>query len=581
MKKSTIAHGILREGMHSMTTQRLRLSITIIGAIALLCALGCGNSATPTDDATTKDSNIPPTPDSETVTPDPGGDDPTGPPPDSVVGKPCSGNTDCESDEPGWCIEGKDGNVCTQECIADCPPGWTCKQVDVGGGDLTFVCAPLHVPLCRPCTTNSECASAGFDPLAFCHSYGDAGSYCATPCGDTAPCPSGHACEATQGPIGLTDACVLSAGECACDNIAIAQQWSTTCNPDGSACPGTRECTAEGLSACDATETPSADTCNGVDDDCDGITDEDFASFTTICGVGVCAALGSTACVNGQESDNCVPGIPAGMDGCNGVDDDCDGEKDEDGQGNPCTVTNLYGSCSGVHECQGNTSVCVAPTPNACGCGDPATGCAIGAVCFQPDAVKPGNSCEVCDPAQSITSWSTPADQSCNDANLCTYNDKCVNGTCSGTPASCEDDACALKSCNGTSECTKSPKGVPVYESESKGWHYGYAPVGVISYRVVGQNQAVYLLSAPIPDKIQSTIPNEFSTCDWCGCVVSPEWCVYTEIGSTVYTSSSQLDGTLPLHRWARSSPLQHRSAFESPGTDWKQDQFLGYACVP
>ena len=102
-----------------------------------------------------------------------------------------------------------------------------------------------------------------------------------------------------------------------------------------------------------------------------------------------------------------------------------------------------------------------------------------------------------------------------------------------------------------------------------------------MAYRVVGQNQAVYLLEAPIPDKMQSTNPNESNTCDWCGCVVSPEWCVYSDIGSTVYTSSSQLPGTLPLYRWVQSNPLRHRSAFESPGPDWKQDQFLGYVCAP
>ena len=78
--------------------------------------------------------------------------------------------------------------------------------------------------------------------------------------------------------------------------------------------------------------TANADTtCDGVDDDCDGETDEDYAASETICGLGACASAGELTCVAGAESDSCVIGEAAASDTtCDEVDDDCDGETDED-----------------------------------------------------------------------------------------------------------------------------------------------------------------------------------------------------------------------------------------------------------
>jgi parallel beta helix pectate lyase-like protein len=76
-------------------------------------------------------------------------------------------------------------------------------------------------------------------------------------------------------------------------------------------------------------------TCDGVDDDCDGSTDEDFVSQPTSCGIGACAASGATSCVNGNVVDSCSPGTPTD-EVCDGIDNDCDGQTDEgdsDGDG--------------------------------------------------------------------------------------------------------------------------------------------------------------------------------------------------------------------------------------------------------
>jgi hypothetical protein len=72
---------------------------------------------------------------------------------------------------------------------------------------------------------------------------------------------------------------------------------------------------------------PGGEVCNGEDEDCDGEIDEDLGEFS--CGLGACRRTVS-ACKNGIINA-CIPGTPAtSVDSCNDVDDDCDGSVDED-----------------------------------------------------------------------------------------------------------------------------------------------------------------------------------------------------------------------------------------------------------
>jgi hypothetical protein len=72
-------------------------------------------------------------------------------------------------------------------------------------------------------------------------------------------------------------------------------------------------------------------TCNGIDDDCDGETDENYAATPTVCGTGACGNEGSRECISGEEVDTCEPlEAAASDDTCDGIDDDCDGETDEE-----------------------------------------------------------------------------------------------------------------------------------------------------------------------------------------------------------------------------------------------------------
>ncbi len=107
----------------------------------------------------------------------------------------------------------------------------------------------------------------------------------------------------------------------------------------GTPCFGGRgACTAAGLTACvdgeyrcdAAVGLPGDEVCNGVDDDCDGRTDEQPGDVGQPCesGVGVCARPGRVICSSGVPTCDVAPG-PAGAETCNGLDDDCDGTTDE------------------------------------------------------------------------------------------------------------------------------------------------------------------------------------------------------------------------------------------------------------
>jgi hypothetical protein len=184
---------------------------------------------------------------------------------------PCESDDDCDF---GYCIDVPGGKVCTHTCIQDCPAGWTCKGVDMEVGLLEFICLPNYYDLCAPCTQDLEC---GVDE-DFCVNVGGEGTFCGVSCESDEDCPERFVCNSVKNSLGNTlKQCLPLSGSCTC---TVANEGETrTCELENEygVCPGEMYCEGKvGWSVCDATE-PTAEICDGKDNDCDGAVDNGFA----------------------------------------------------------------------------------------------------------------------------------------------------------------------------------------------------------------------------------------------------------------------------------------------------------------
>ena len=424
----------------------------------------CGVSQADTSD-TSGDISAPDVagPDSESDTkPDTSADCPGGP------GCACKDNGDCQT---GLCIDDDNvvsGRACAKKCENSCSSGYTCANVPGAGGDIGSMCMPKFLHLCEPCSASKDCESLGLKDSA-CVDQGALGKFCGVLCSSETDCPADYACaQVPTAEGGSLKQCVKKAddklapfGVCGCTNGAVQKKLATACfvevkDPQGNVtgkCAGVRTCTNAGLSACAAPEA-KAEVCNGVDDDCDGQTDEASCDDGKPCTKDTCdgksgckyAELDGDPCdADGTvctENDKCAAGVCVA-----GGKKDCDDK-------NPCTSD----SCDLAKGC---TQVADDGKP----CDADGTACTSGDVCQgakcqqgQQVACDDGNPCtkDSCD-AKTGQCVSTPVKDGipCDDGTKCTKQDVCESGSCTGVAVNCDDsNPCTDDVCDKANGCS-------------------------------------------------------------------------------------------------------------------------------
>jgi hypothetical protein len=243
-----------------------------------------------------------------------------------------------------------------------CGPGEVCVDPD---RDEVYHCSPMPAEICD--TKDNDCNGLvdGADDLSAdlrigIGCYGDPDGLCAT---------------------------AAHEGQTSCDDGQVV-------------------CTGAGL----LRQNQVAETCNGVDDDCDGIVDDNTAGSGASCGVNdnFPCRLGTMRCVGANLA--CVGAVLPGTESCNGLDDDCDGRVDLTTLGQP--PADAVGACNipappppgATSPCQAGSLACVngqvlcqgsvGPSSSADQCGDDSN--CDGVLTNQPDLLTDVRNCGTC-----------------------------------------------------------------------------------------------------------------------------------------------------------------------------------------
>ncbi|HOI09035.1 MAG TPA: hypothetical protein PK313_01030 [Myxococcota bacterium] len=153
--------------------------------------------------------------------------------------------------------------------VVDCAPGYF-KLND-------YQCIPLTSTLCATCVLDADCIVEG----ARCIQLPDGGNYCGQACTGDVDCPQGYQCLPAEGGA---DQCQPISGSCECaGDTNLSRGCSVTYqDPDNPGAPvytcyGIQRCLETGWGAC---ELP-VETCDALDNDCDGVIDEGFMDPVT------------------------------------------------------------------------------------------------------------------------------------------------------------------------------------------------------------------------------------------------------------------------------------------------------------
>jgi hypothetical protein len=129
---------------------------------------------------------------------------------------------------------------------------------------------------------------------------------------------------------------------------------------------GLQRCTESVFGECEDARLPTQEVCNGLDDNCNGQTDEGEMECATTCGtgVGICQLTGVGS--GDYVVLNCSAPRPQN-ELCDNADNDCDGIVDEDVQTNDAACPSIQG-CSVQQKCIDGALICDDTDPVDCLC---------------------------------------------------------------------------------------------------------------------------------------------------------------------------------------------------------------------
>lgn len=297
------------------------------------------------------------------------------------------------------------------------------------------------------CSTNANCNDNNACTNDVCNTNGTCSNVnnynAATQCCNPA---NGALTVLSDGIQCTDDVCNTTTGQVTHPN---SPAFITPCgNPANSQCDKPDSC--DGAGNCNARLEPNGAACgSATNTDCDGADTCNGAGacVTNIRPAGtLCGSASDTACDN--------------PDTCNGL-GACLANNEPNGIA--CSTAQF---CVEGERCQ--NAVCTGGTPRNCAdlltcttdsCNETtnqcdhilqAGKCLIDGVCYLPGDLRPGNTCEECNPSLSTTAWSVKPDGSaCNDGNACTGTgrpgigyDTCTGGVCAGLPDTQCNDQC-------------------------------------------------------------------------------------------------------------------------------------------